>query len=105
MKIVVAIDSFKGSLTSLEAGEAIKEGILKTGNHEVVVKPLADGGEGTTEAFVTGYGGQFITIPVKGPLGKEVTATYGYLEEENMAIIEMASSSGITLVREEEKDP
>lgn len=105
MKIVVAIDSFKGSLTSLEAGEAIKEGILKTGQHEVLVKPLADGGEGTTEAFVTGYGGEFVTIPVKGPLGKEVEATYGYLKERNLAIIEMASSSGITLIKEEEKDP
>lgn len=105
MKIVVAVDSFKGSLTSLEAGEAIKEGILKTGQHEVSVKPLADGGEGTTEAFVTGYGGVFVTIPVSGPLGKEVRATYGYLKERNMAIIEMASSSGITLIREDEKDP
>ncbi len=105
MRIVVAVDSFKGSLTSLEAGEAIREGILKTGSHEVSVKPLADGGEGTTEALVTGYGGEFISIPVKGPLGKEVNATYGYLKEEQMAIIEMASSSGITLIREEEKDP
>lgn len=105
MKIVVAIDSFKGSLTSLEAGEAIKEGILKTGSHEVSVKPLADGGEGTTEAFVTGYGGEFISCLVKGPLGKEVDATYGYLQEKKMAIIEMASSSGITLITEEEKNP
>lgn len=105
MKIVVAVDSFKGSLSSLEAGEAIREGILKTGQHEVSVKPLADGGEGTTEAFVTGYGGEFVTIPVRGPLGKEVPATYGYLKERNMAIIEMASSSGITLISEQEKDP
>ena len=105
MKIVVAVDSFKGSLTSLEAGEAIKEGILKAGAHEVIVKPLADGGEGTTEAFVTGYGGERIRIPVQGPLGKEVHAAYGYLKEEKMAIMEMASSSGITLIREEEKDP
>ncbi len=105
MKVVVAVDSFKGSLTSLEAGEAIKEGILKVGSHDVIVKPLADGGEGTTEAFVTGYGGEFISIPVKGPLGKEVNATYGYLEEKKMAIIEMASSSGITLIKAEERDP
>ncbi|WP_242694003.1 glycerate kinase [Proteiniclasticum aestuarii] len=105
MKIVVAVDSFKGSLTSLEAGEAIKEGILKAGAHEVIVKPLADGGEGTTEAFVTGYGGEFIRIPVQGPLGKEVHAAYGYLRKEKMAIMEMASSSGITLIREEEKNP
>lgn len=105
MKIVVAVDSFKGSLTSMEAGEAIKKGILRAGAHEVIVKPLADGGEGTTEAFVTGYGGEFIRIPVSGPLGKEVHAEYGYLKEEKMAILEMASSSGITLIREEEKDP
>jgi glycerate kinase len=89
----------------MEAGEAIKKGILRAGAHEVIVKPLADGGEGTTEAFVTGYGGEFIRIPVSGPLGKEVVAEYGYLKEEKMAILEMASSSGITLIREEEKDP
>ena len=105
MKIVVAVDSFKGSLTSLEAGEAIKEGVLRAGSHDVIVKPLADGGEGTTEAFVTGYGGEFVKVSVQGPLGKEVCATYGYLEEKKMAIIEMASSSGITLIKNEERDP
>lgn len=106
MKIVVAIDSFKGSLTSLEAGNAAKEGILRASrSHEVIVKPLADGGEGTTEAFVTGYGGEFITIPVRGPLNNEVIATYGYIEEDMMAIIEMASSSGIMLLDKGEKNP
>ena len=105
MKIVVAIDSFKGSLSSLEAGEAVKEGILKATDAEVLVRPMADGGEGTTEAFVTGYGGEFVSVPVSGPLGIEVLATYGYLAEKETAIMEMASSSGITLVKEGDKDP
>ena len=55
MKVVVAIDSFKGSLSSIEAGNAIKEGILRAKNAKVVVKPLADGGEGTTDAFIEGF--------------------------------------------------
>lgn len=105
MKIIVAIDSFKGSLSSLEAGEAVKEGILKATDAKVIVRPMADGGEGTTEAFVTGYGGEFIEVPVSGPLGREVLAVYGYLAEKETAIMEMASSSGITLVKAEERDP
>lgn len=105
MKVVVAIDSLKGSLSSIEAGLAIKEGILNVTDAEVVIKPLADGGEGTTEAFVEGFGGEYISIVVTGPLGIPVTATYGYLEQNKMAIIEMAAASGITLIKDGEKNP
>ena len=105
MKVVVAIDSLKGSLSSIEAGTAIKEGILRVTEAEVVIKPLADGGEGTTEAFVEGFGGEYVSIAVTGPLGKQVTATYGYLAESKRAIIEMAAAAGITLIKDSERNP
>ena len=106
MKVVVAIDSFKGSLTSIEAGMAAKEGILKAHpDADVIVKPLADGGEGTTDALITGLGGERIDLTVTGPFGTPVNAHYGYLAEKNTAIIEMAAAAGIILVKESEKNP
>ena len=106
MKVVVAIDSFKGSLTSIEAGMAAKEGILRAHpDANVVVKPLADGGEGTTDALIAGLGGERIDLTVTGPLGTPVNAHYGYLAEKNTAILEMATAAGIILVRESEKNP
>ena len=81
MKVVVAIDSLKGSLTSLEAGEAIGEGAKKAiPGTEVVVRPLADGGEGTVEALTLGLGGVLEDVTVTGPLGEPVTCAYGMLE-------------------------
>lgn len=106
MKVVVAMDSLKGSLRSMEAGLAVKEGIHRVNsNIEVIVKPLADGGEGTTEALVEGLGGEWVTLTVEDPLKRPVTASYGYLKEKQIAIIEMASAAGLTLLKEEEKDP
>lgn len=81
MKVVIAIDSLKGSLSSMDAGNAIKDGILKAVDAEVIVKPLADGGEGTTDALIEGMGGERISLTVKGPLEAPVDAYYGYLEE------------------------
>ncbi len=106
MKVVIAIDSLKGSLTSMEAGNAIREGILRVKKDvEICVEPLADGGEGTAEALVEGYNGTYISANVTGPLGKKVVATYGYLESTNTAVIEMAQAAGITLVSENERNP
>ena len=74
MKIVVAVDSLKGSLTSLEAGNAIKQGISRAiPDAEVFVRPLADGGEGTVEALVLGMNGRNVSVTVSGPLGKPET--------------------------------
>ncbi|MDD3221307.1 MAG: glycerate kinase [Clostridia bacterium] len=98
MKVVIAIDSFKGSLSSMDAGNAIKAGILKAVDAQVIVKPLADGGEGTTDALIEGLGGEKISLTVKGPLETPAQAYYGYLKETNTAIMEMAMASGITLV-------
>ena len=110
MKVVVAIDSFKGSLSSMEAGQAIAEGVKRVHkNAEVVVRPLADGGEGTVEALVEGMGGLFVTKEVTGPLGEKVEAIYGIIESKDdlskTAIIEMSAAAGITLVPEENRNP
>ena len=110
MKVVVAIDSFKGSLSSMEAGQAIAEGVKRVyQNAEVVVRPLADGGEGTVEALVEGMGGIFVTKEVTGPLGEKVEAVYGVIESKEdsskTAIIEMSAAAGITLVPEESRNP
>lgn len=106
MKVVVAIDSLKGSLSSLEAGEAIKSGVLKAmPEAEVCVRPLADGGEGTVEALALGMGGELKTVEVTGPLGEKVNCLYGILEESKTAIVEMSGAAGITLVSDELKNP
>lgn len=99
MKIVIAIDSFKGSLTSLQAGNAVKEAVLRLkSDAQVLVKPLADGGEGTVEAL--GEDSQIIMKTVSGPLFKPVTAKYCILKDTNTAVIEMAAAAGITLISE-----
>ncbi len=106
MKIVVAIDSFKGSMTSIEAGEAIREGIHRVHPQaEVIVRPLADGGEGTVEALTLGMGGTLQTVTVTGPLGQPVEATYGIIPNCHTAIIEMSAAAGITLITPEERNP
>lgn len=106
MKVVIAIDSLKGSLSSMEAGFAAKEGILRARpDAQVIVRPLADGGEGTTDALIEGMGGQKIDVTVTGPMGEKITAYYGYLKESDTAVIEMASAAGITLVPEQQKNP
>lgn len=106
MKVVIAIDSLKGSLSSMEAGTAIKDGILAAKpDAEVIVKPLADGGEGTTDALIEGMNGERIDLTVTGPMHTPVDAYYGYLKDTNTAVMEMASPAGITLVPDSEKNP
>ena len=106
MKVIVAIDSFKGSLSSLQAGNAVKDAVLRLNNSaEVIVKPLADGGEGTVDALSEGTNTEVVEITVKGPLLKPVTAKYCILKTTNTAVIEMAAASGITLVSDAEKNP
>ena len=106
MKVTVAIDSLKGSLSSMEAGEAIKSGICRVyPQAEVNVRPLADGGEGTAYALTTGMGGEWITMEATGPLGKPVSCSYGIIQDSKTAIIEMSAAAGITLVSEAERNP
>lgn len=104
MKVIVAIDSFKGSLSSVEAGKAAKAGILAAcPNAYVIVKPLADGGEGTTDALIEGMNGERRELTVTGPFGTPVQTYYGYLPESNTVVMEMASAAGITLT--DRRDP
>ncbi len=106
MKVVTAIDSFKGSLTSMEAGYAVAEGIRRVDPYaDVVVRPLADGGEGTVDALVSGMNGTLQEVMVTGPLGEPVNCTYGIIENSRMAVLEMAGAAGITLVPEEKRNP
>ena len=101
MKAVVAVDSFKGSMTSMQAGNAVKRGILSAcPDAEVVVCPVADGGEGTTDALIEGLGGEKISLTVTGPYGDFVSCYYGWLSKQKTAVMEMASAAGITLVKE-----
>ena len=106
MKVVVAIDSFKGSLSSMEAGAAIAEGIHRVSKDiDVQVRPLADGGEGTVEALTAGMNGKTEHVSVTGPLGNTVEASYGIIAETKTAIIEMAAAAGITLLAEKDRNP
>lgn len=105
MKVTVAIDSFKGSMSSMEAGTAAREGILKACDAQVIVKPLADGGEGTTEALVEGLGGEYVYTEVTGPLGGNVHARYGVMADGKTAVMEMAEAAGIILVKTEDLNP
>jgi glycerate kinase len=105
MKVVIAIDSFKGSLSSLEAGEAAREGVLKADESaEVIIRPLADGGEGTVEALAIGLGGEMIEAEVTGPLGERVRAKY-CIVKSSTAVIEMAQAAGLPLVPADKRDP
>ncbi|MCI9217264.1 glycerate kinase [Lachnospiraceae bacterium 42-17] len=105
MKVVIAIDSFKGSMSSMEAGNAAKAGVERACTADIVVKPLADGGEGTTEALVEGLGGEYVTLKVTGPLGEKVCAKYGILPDKKTAVLEMAEAAGIILMKRGELNP
>ena len=106
MKVVVAIDSFKGCMSSLEAGNCIREAVEDTGYvSDIKVFPLADGGEGTVEALMSCMHGKEIEAEVTGPLGEKVSSYYGVLEEEKLAVMEMANVAGITMVADRSKNP
>ena len=104
MKVVIAIDSFKGCLSSFEANQAAAEGIRHAcPDAKIVQVPVSDGGEGFLEAFHAAIGGELIAVTVCDPLMREITAQY--LLHEELAVIEMAEASGLTLLTKEERDP
>ena len=106
MKIVVAVDSFKGSMRSDEAGEIIAAGLREgLADAEIVVIPTADGGEGITDAVVRATGGELRSVSATGPMGDSVTASYGLIPGGRTAILDMASSSGVELVPTGGLDP
>ena len=105
MKVAIAIDSFKGSLDSISAGKAAEQGVLRAfPGAKCDVRPLADGGEGTVDALVSGLAGSIHKVAVTGPNGKTVTAKYGILPG-GTAVMEMAEASGITLLSDSERNP
>lgn len=106
MKIVVAPDSFKGSLTAIEVSDAIEKGIKEVFPEAEIVKiPMADGGDGTVQCLVNATGGEILKEKVVGPLGDEVLASYGILGDKKTAVIEMAEASGLNLVPENKRNP
>jgi len=105
MKVVIAMDSFKGSLASLEAGNAVREGILSICDADIILKPLADGGEGTVNALVHGMNGIIKEVTVTGPLHEKTVCEYGQLPMTNTAIIEMSAAAGLTLVAQPLRNP
>ena len=103
-KIIVAIDSFKGCLTSAEANQAASEGVFaKMPEAEVVQIPVSDGGEGWLEAFNVAIGGELVEVNVKDPLMRPIVAQY--LMQGDTAVIEIAKASGLTLLSPEERNP
>ncbi len=106
MKAVIAIDSFKGSLNTLQSGTAVTEAIRSVyPDAEAKVCPLADGGEGTVFAVVSALDGEICKVEVCGPLGEKVVAEYGVIPSKKLAVIEMSAAAGITLVPDEKRNP
>ncbi|WP_210366846.1 glycerate kinase [Bacillus sp. REN3] len=106
MKIVIAPDSFKESLTALQAANAIEKGIRNTIPDAAIFKiPMADGGEGTVQSLVDATGGTLIPVTVTGPLGHPVEAFFGLSGDQQTAVIEMAAASGLHLVTAEKRNP
>jgi glycerate kinase len=106
MRVLIAPDSFKGSLPAIEIGERIAGGVRSVfPQAETIIIPLADGGEGTVEALVSATGGQIMTQSVTGPLGEKVEAKWGLLGDGITAVLEMAAASGLPLVPEERRNP
>lgn len=105
-KIVVAIDSFKGSLTTFEAGEAVKEASEKIYKDvRTIISPIADGGEGTVDAIIAATNGKMVEVTVHNPLGELIKCRYGFVPDSKTAIVEMSAAAGITLIKEEERNP
>jgi len=106
MKIVIAPDSFKENLTSLEVASEIEAGLRRVWPDAQYVKvPMADGGEGTVQSLVDATGGEIVKVEVSGPLGDKVLASYGLLGDKRTAVIEMAEASGLPLVPKDKRNP
>jgi glycerate kinase len=106
MKIVIAPDSFKESLSAMQVAEAIEQGFSAIFPHAEYIKlPMADGGEGTVESMVAATQGDSIRVDVTGPLGNSVDAFFGWMGDGETAVIEMAAASGLHLVSPERRDP
>ena len=106
MKIVIAPDSFKGSLSALEVAKSIQKGLLNVDeNIETVIVPMADGGEGTVQSLIDVSGGKIVELTVHDPLFRKINSFYGIMGDGETAVIEMAAASGLPLLTPEERNP
>lgn len=106
MKIVLAPDSFKESMTAARAIAAMRDGVRQViPDADCVGVPMADGGEGTVDAVVDALDGSRVTVEVADALGRPIPATYGYIADRRLAVIEMAAAAGLELIRPQERDP
>ena len=106
MRIVLAPDKFKGSLTARQVCEALREGFLSVDpSIQIESIPMADGGEGTCELLTNVSGGSIVEVSVKDPLAREIRSSYGISRDGKTAFIEMASASGLQLLKEGERNP
>jgi glycerate kinase len=106
VKVVIAPDSFKGSVSSVEAAQSLASGLTSIlPKIETISAPMADGGEGTVDAILAVSGGEKVYRTVKDPLGRDVEAGFGWVEAEKLAVVETAAASGLPLVKPEERNP
>ncbi|MCX6375271.1 MAG: glycerate kinase, partial [Armatimonadetes bacterium] len=106
MKILIAPDSFKGSLSAIRAAESIADGVRRAiPDAELILIPLADGGEGTVEALVRATNGRIVRTPATDPLGNRIESFFGILGDGETAVVEMAAASGLPLVPEDRRNP
>ncbi len=106
MKIIVAPNSFKGSLSASQAAAAIARGVREARPEADIIEiPVADGGEGTVEALVSAKKGTYLSVEVEGPLGDPEQATYGLIDDGATGVVELAAASGLTLIPAEKRDP
>ena len=105
-RVVVASDSFKGCLSSLQVADAVEAGVKSVcPSCEVVKLAVADGGEGTVQALATAMNGEIVTVLVKDPLGRDISASYAMIRETGTAVIEVSAASGLTLLSPQERNP
>ncbi|OIJ17205.1 glycerate kinase [Anaerobacillus alkalilacustris] len=106
MKVIIAPDSFKGSITSIEATKAISNALKELDDQiKVIELPMADGGEGTVDSILLSTRGEKNYCQVEDPLGRNIETYYGWIENQKMAIVETASASGLPLLKNEELNP
>lgn len=106
MRILIAPNAFKGSISAFDAAKAIEEGILRVmPDADCMLLPIADGGDGTAEVLVYALGGRFISSEVINPLGKPISTTFALLNNGLTAMIEMANASGLRLITSEDRNP
>src|SRR5690554_5526802 len=106
MKILVAPDSYKGSLTAEEVANGIRDGIqLWDKKTNVITLPLSDGGEGFTQTLMKKMAGEWVHVTVLDPLSRPINSAFGWIEKDRTAIIDVASASGLTLLAPDERNP